>query len=184
MLKVGSAIVKNVAVDLAQADESLKWESQWVPEDDHCGDKKAARSPRDRGDALHAQNKGVLRQVAAVRERILFPHLSNPRLVGSNVQHVEDVVSLEEDVDGAGEDKPHGCQKLDIGKVGLQTLRDDMGCAEEDGAGTEEDSKNLSYAGLVGDPTLNGRAQWVVGVGGLRKNVGSIVGEVYSDVLH
>lgn len=122
VLKVGGAVVQNVAVDLAQADEALKREPQWVPGDHHCGDKKAARSPSDRGDALHAQNKGVLRQIAAVRERVLFPHLSNPRLVGSNVQHVEDVVSLKEDVNGAGKDEPHGCQELDIGKVGLQAL--------------------------------------------------------------
>lgn len=155
-----------------------------MPEDHHRGDKNAARSPSDRGDALHAQNKGVLCQVAAVRERVLFPHLSNPCLVGSNVQDVEDVVSLEEDVDGAGEDEPHGRQELDIGKVGLQTLRDDVGGAEEDGAGTEEDGQDSSDAGLVGDPALDIRAQWVVGVGRLRENVGSIVGEVYRDVLH
>ena len=59
-----------------------------------------------------------------------------------------------------------------------------MGSAEEDGASTEEDGEDLSYAGFVGDPSLDGRTQWVVGVGRLRENVGSIVGEVHSDVLH
>lgn len=120
-----------------------------MSEDNHRGDEKATRSPSDRSDALHAKNKGVLRQVAAVRERVLFPHLSNPGLVGSDVQHVEDVVSLEEDVDGAGKDEPHGRQELDIGKVRLQALRDDMGRAEEDGTGTKEDGQNGGYASTL-----------------------------------
>ena len=184
MLEVGGAVVQNVAVDLAQADQSLEREPQRVPEDHHRSDKHAARSPSDRSDALHAQNKGVLCQVAAVRERVLFPHLSNPRLVGANVQHVENVVSLEEDVDRARKDEPHGCEELDIRKVGLQTLGDDVGGAEEDGASTEEDGQNGSYAGFIGDPALDSRTQWVVRVGRLGKDVGGIASEVQSDVLH
>jgi hypothetical protein len=184
VLKVGSSVVQNVAVNLAKTDQTLQREPQRVTSKDHGRDKQASRSPGDRSDALHAQHKGVLREVAAVRERVLFPHLSNPCLVCANVKDIHDVVSFEEDVDAAGEDEPQQGEELGFGEVGLQALGDEVGAAEEDGAGAEEDGEDGGHAGLVGDVARDGGAQRVVVVGRVGEDLAGIARQVHCDVLH
>jgi hypothetical protein len=184
VLKVGGSVVKNVAVDLAKTDQTLQREPQRVTGENHGRNKQASRSPGDRSNALHAQHKGVLREVAAVRERVLFPHLSDPRLVCANVKDVHDVVSFEEDVNAAGEDEPQQGEELGFGEVGLQALGDEVGAAEEDGAGAEEDGEDGGHAGLVGDVARDGGAQRVVVVGRVGQDLAGVAGQVDCDVLH
>lgn len=184
VLKVGSAVVQDVAVDLAKTDQTLQREPQRVTGKDHGRDEQASRSPGDRGDALHAQHKGVLREVAAVRERVLFPHLSNPRLVCANVKNVHDVIAFEEDVDATGEDEPEQGEELGAREVGLQALGDEVGAAEEDCAGAEEDGQDGGHAGLVGDVARDGGAQRVVVVGRVGEDLAGVAGQVHCDVLH
>lgn len=162
MLESRSTIVQDIAVELAHAHQQLKRKPHGVTQHNQRGYEQAARAPSSCGDALHAQHESVLGQVAAVRERIFFPHLPNVCLVCADVQEIDDVVAFEENMNCAGEHEPHDSEELDIGKGWLITLGDHVSGGEKDGAGSEESAEEDGYACHIREIARNGSAQRIV----------------------
>ena len=58
-------------------------------------------------DCLHAEDKGVLGQVAGVAQCVLFPQLAKQVVHAAHVAEVVGKVALEERVDASAQDEPH-----------------------------------------------------------------------------
>lgn len=150
-----------------------------MPEHHQRRDEQTRGPPARRRDGFHAQHESVLRQVPAVGEGVLFPHLADESLVRGQVEEVAHVVAFEEDVDAAGEDEPHYREKFGVGQGGLQLFGDEVGAAEEGEAGAKEGGEEDGDAGCVGEVAWYRGVQGVVGVGEGCGRVGRHVKRVF-----
>lgn len=87
------AVVEEVAVDLAQADDELQRESDRVVLDDGPGQEEREGAPGERSDALHAYQERVLGEVAGVGEGVLLPELGEEVVLGSELGKVDSKVA-------------------------------------------------------------------------------------------
>lgn len=76
MIEHASCVVQHITVQLAQRDDSLQGMAQRVVRGNEKGEKKRQRTPAERGNGLHAQDKCVLRQISRVGQGVFLPQLS------------------------------------------------------------------------------------------------------------
>lgn len=74
--------------------------------------RRIPRSSTYSSDGLHAEDKGVLRQVSGVGQRILLPELPEKILQAAHAPEVVRKVSFKQQVDAAAQDKPHDCRQI------------------------------------------------------------------------
>lgn len=116
VVEQGRRVIQDVAVELAERDNELERVAERVVDGDQVGGDEGEGSPEGlralvvRGrrveltysrDGLHAQDKGVLGQVARVAEGVLLPQLAKQILHAAHALEVVGKVALEEQVDAA-----------------------------------------------------------------------------------
>lgn len=178
-----SCIIQNVPIKLPSADQHLQRVSHRMSRHNHACHNQAARSPERRRHALHAQHERILRQVSAIAERVLFPELPKDCLFLAHVGEVHGIVAFEDQVNETREDEPHGREELDAVEFGRNGLAYDVGCAEKDGAGAEEDGEEVRDGVLVCDVAVDQSIERVVGVGRVGDGRGGIFDHV-GGVVH
>lgn len=176
--------IQRIAVKLAHRHHHLHGIPIRIPGHNHRRDNQTPGSPTHRRHRLHAQHEAILRQVPAIGKRILLPHLPDQRLLCPQRRVVGGVVAFEEEVDGAGQDEPHGGRELAGREVRVEASGDKVGRGEEGEAGAEEDAEERRYRPFVRGVAIDVGVEGVVGVGeevlGHFRHVG---GEVFHDWL-
>ena len=219
MVEHAGGVVENVAVDLARGDDDLQRVAERVRGGDHGGDDEAEGTPAeldarsvlagmDSRDGLwelritygrggfHAQDEGVLGQVARVGKGVLLPHLSEESVQRAHVGLVEGVVPLEEEmntttwkniishsfslypdgllVNSTGillvltQHKPHDSDHVIPAYPRMDALDQGVGDGEDDSAAGEEDAQDGGHAHVIGQVARDLDLERVVGVRRMR----------------
>ena len=115
-------------------------------------------------DCLHAQDEGVLGQVARVAEGVLLPQLAKQILHAAHAPEVVGEVALEERVDAAAQHEPHHDRHVRVAGVGPCPHQDRVGDAEDNSAPRREHAEQLNRVELIGHVThdlYTERVVWV-----------------------
>lgn len=113
---------------------------------------------------LHAQDEGVLGEVAGVAEGVLLPELAKQVLHAAHVPEVVGKVALEERVDAAAQHEPHHDGHIGIAGVGSRPHQDCIRDAEDGSAARGEHADQLKRVPLVGHVAHDLDAERVVRV--------------------
>lgn len=115
-------------------------------------------------DRLHAENKGVLGEVARVAQRVLLPQLAEEVVHAAHVPEVVGKVALKERVYASAQDEPHDDSQVRGAGIGAQTLDHDICHAEDGDTSSREHEQQVKRARLVGQVANNFLLDGVVGM--------------------
>jgi hypothetical protein len=185
VVKHGSGVVEDVAVELTERDDQLQRVAERVIVGDEGGGNEGARTPEGlsycvstnssvcacaemektySSDSLHAEHKGVLGQIARVAQAVLLPQLAKQVLHAAHGAEVVGKVALEEGVDAAAEHKPHDGGQVAVAERRSDALDERVRDAEDGGTAGGKHADQLKRVPFVGEVARDLGLDGVVGV--------------------